>query len=71
MAAIGRLRFLLERSDGDTGEAFSAVEGVLAGRAARPRVDALNVAINEFDFDAALKALDAIAEDVCEKQASD
>jgi len=68
-AAIGRLRFLLERSDGDTNEAFAAVERMLAGTVARSRLDALNAAINEFDFETALNSLDAIAEDVFEKQA--
>jgi two-component system, sensor histidine kinase and response regulator len=70
-AAIGRLRFLLERSDGDTNEALAAVERMLAGTVARSRLDALNAAINEFDFEAALNRLDAIAEDVYEKQARD
>jgi len=67
-AAIGRLRFLLERSDGDTSEAFAAVERFLAGAVARSRLDALNTAINEFDFETALNGLDAIAEGVYEKQ---
>jgi PAS domain S-box-containing protein len=62
--AIGRLRFLLERSDGDASEAFAAVERSLAGTVARSRLDALNTAINEFDFETALNSLDAIAEGV-------
>jgi len=61
---IGRLRFLLERSDGDTSEAFTAVERLLAGTVARSHLDALNTAISEFDFEIALKSLDAVAEDL-------
>jgi len=40
-AAIGRLRFLLERSDGDTNEAFVAVERMLVGAVAKSRLDVL------------------------------
>ena len=49
----------------------SAVERMLAGTVARSRLDALNTAIDEFDFETALSSLDAIAEDVFEKQARD
>ncbi len=70
-AAIAQLRLLLEQSDGDTSQAFGDVERMLAGRVARPRLEALSGAINEFDFDAALKSLDAIADDLYEKQAGD
>jgi two-component system, sensor histidine kinase and response regulator len=61
-AAIGHLRLLLERSEGDTGEAFAAVQKMLAGTVAKSRLDALNATISEFDFDAALVKLDEIAE---------
>jgi two-component system, sensor histidine kinase and response regulator len=69
--AIGRLRLLLERSDGDSSEAFAAVKRILDGAVAKPRLDALNTAINDFDFEAALKGLDAVVEDVYEKQTRD
>jgi two-component system, sensor histidine kinase and response regulator len=69
--AIGRLRVLLESSNGDVAEAFLSVERILAGTAATSRLDALNTAISEFDFETALKTLDAIAEDLYEKQARD
>src|SRR5271170_5948959 len=69
--AIGRLRVLLESSNGDVAEAFLSVERILAGTTANSRRDALNTAINEFDFETALKTLDAIAEDLYEKQARD
>jgi two-component system sensor histidine kinase/response regulator len=67
-AAIGRLRVLLESSDGDAVDAFPALERMLAGTIARSRLDALSTAISEFDFETALKSLDGIAEDVYEKQ---
>ena len=67
--AIGRLRFLLESSDADATEAFLAVETTLAGTIAKSRLDALSTTIGEFDFETALKSLNAIAEDVYEKQA--
>jgi hypothetical protein len=52
-------------------EAFLAVERLLAGTIAKSHLDALNTTISEFDFEAALKSLDAIAEDLCEKKARD
>ncbi len=67
--AIGRLRFLLESSDADAGEAFLGVERMLAGTIAKSRLDALSTTIGEFDFESALKSLDGIAGDVYEKQA--
>ncbi len=70
-AAIGRLRVLLESSDGDAVEAFLAVERMLAGTIAKSRLDSLSTTIGEFDFETALKSLDAIAEDVYEKHARD
>jgi PAS domain S-box-containing protein len=69
--AIRRLRNLLESSDGDATEAFLAVEQTLAGTVARSRLDALSTAISEFDFETALKSLEAITEDVYEKQPPD
>jgi PAS domain S-box-containing protein len=68
---IGRLRSLLKASDGDTNEAFEAVERMLVGTVAGSRLDALNAAINEFDFETALNNLDVIAEEVYEKQSRD
>jgi len=65
---LGRLRVLLESSDGDAAEAFLAVERMLAGMIARSHLDALTTTIGEFDFETARKSLDGIAEDVCDKQ---
>ena len=61
-AAIGRLRVLLESSDGEAAEAFLAVERILAGSVAKSQLDALSGAINDFDFEVALTKLDEIAE---------
>jgi PAS domain S-box-containing protein len=70
-AAIEHLRELLKSCDADAADAFPAVERVLTGTIAGLRIDALSAAISEFDFEAALKALEAIADDVFEKQAND
>jgi len=58
--AIAHLRALLESSDGDAAEAFFALEGALGGTCDKPRLSALNAAINEFDFEGARKKLDEI-----------
>jgi CheY-like chemotaxis protein len=60
-AAIGRLRKLLASSDGGAADVFDEVSGALAGAVARPRLEALGEAIQEFDFEGALSKLDAIA----------
>jgi len=56
-SAAGRLRELLEASDGDAAEAFSAFSDATADVVDKPRLDALGVAINEFDFKSALSKL--------------
>ena len=61
-AAIERLRILLESSDGNAAEAFLPLERMLAGTVDTSRLDALNTTIAEFDFEAALKELEKIAE---------
>jgi HPt (histidine-containing phosphotransfer) domain-containing protein len=61
-AAIGRLRVLLESSDGEAAEAFQAVERILAGSVAKSQLDPLSGAIDDFDFEVALTKLDEIAE---------
>jgi hypothetical protein len=60
-AAIGRLRKLLASSDGGAADVFDEVSAALAGAVARPRLEALGEAIQEFDFEGALSKLDAIA----------
>ena len=60
-AAMGRLRKLLASSDGGAADVFDEVSAALAGAVARPRLEALGEAIQEFDFEGALSKLDAIA----------
>jgi signal transduction histidine kinase/CheY-like chemotaxis protein len=60
---VTKLRALLEASDGEAGEAFLPLASALAGRVARPKLDALGRAINEFDFEGALENLSEIAKD--------
>jgi HPt (histidine-containing phosphotransfer) domain-containing protein len=67
-ASIARLKTLLEACDGEAAEAYLEVERALAGTVARPHLDALNVAINEFDFEAAIAELDKVAETACAQQ---
>jgi len=61
-AAISRLRALLESSDGDAAEAFLAVKNILEGTVEMSRLDVINTAISDFDFEEALSKLDEIAE---------
>ena len=68
-ATIGRLRVLLESSDGEAAEAFLAVERILAGSVAKYHLAALGTAIGEFDFETALTELDKIAEGAYAQQA--
>ena len=60
-AAIAHVRALLESGDCEAAEAFLTLESALAGTLDQPRLDALSVAIREFDFDGALLKLDEIA----------
>ncbi len=62
LAAIIHLRALLEASDGDATEAFVAVGKTLAGTVEEERLNALGVAISNFDFATALSKLDEVAE---------
>jgi two-component system, sensor histidine kinase and response regulator len=60
--AIARLRALLESSDADATEAFSALERVLAGARDKLLLQALGAAISEFNFAGALLELDQLVE---------
>jgi signal transduction histidine kinase/CheY-like chemotaxis protein len=60
--AIARLRALLEASDGDTEEAFRALQDAVAGAVEKSQLDALNASISDFDFETALVKLDEINE---------
>jgi CheY-like chemotaxis protein len=62
-SAVERLRVLLEASDGDAAEAFPRLAEALGDRGKKPRLDALNAAITDFDFEGALLKLDEIAKE--------
>jgi len=59
-SAAGRLRALLDASDGDAAEAFSAFTDATAEVVDKLRLDALGAAINRFDFELALQKLSEI-----------
>jgi HPt (histidine-containing phosphotransfer) domain-containing protein len=63
--AIDRLRTLLAASDGDAQDAFEGLQAAVAEIVDKQHFDALHEAINNFEFDAALAALDEIAR-ICE-----
>ncbi len=69
-AAIDRLKSLLDASDGDSEEAFRRLREVVAGVVDKAHLDALSASISDFDFEAALLKLDAIAEQCCTPKAS-
>jgi two-component system, sensor histidine kinase and response regulator len=60
LSAARSLRELLEASNGDAAEAFSAFTDATADVVDKPRLDALGGAINEFDFESALSKLGEI-----------
>jgi signal transduction histidine kinase/DNA-binding response OmpR family regulator/HPt (histidine-containing phosphotransfer) domain-containing protein len=60
---VAKLKALLVTSDGEAGEAFLPLVSALAGRVAKPKLDALGRAIRDFDFDGALTRLNEIAKD--------
>ena len=66
-AAIARLHFLLDTSDGDSEEAFCNLRDAVSGIVDKPDLDALSASISDFDFEAALARLDGIAEQCCMK----
>jgi hypothetical protein len=63
--AIGRLRTLLAASDGDAQDAFQGLQTAVAEVVDKQHFDTLHEAINNFEFDTALAALDEIAR-ICE-----
>ena len=69
MLAIGRLKALLEASDGDAQEAFQSLQRAVAGLVEKSYVDALGDSINDFDFERALAKLTEIAR-ICESESN-
>jgi CheY-like chemotaxis protein len=66
-AAIARLKSLLDASDGDSDEAFRSLQDVVAGVVDKAHLDSLSASISDFDFEGALRKLDAITEQCCAK----
>ena len=56
-SAAGRLRELLDASDSDATQAFSALSDAVSHTVDKIRLDALGAAINNFDFESALVKL--------------
>ncbi|HEX4771695.1 MAG TPA: response regulator [Bryobacteraceae bacterium] len=63
-AAFARLKTLLEANDGDAGEAFAALQKAIGGHVDHSLVEALGVAVGDFEFDAASSKLEQIAREL-------
>ena len=63
-AALARLKVLLEANDGDAGEAFLALQKAIGGRVEHSLVEALGVAVGEFEFETASTKLEQIAREL-------
>ncbi|MBI4889604.1 MAG: response regulator [Acidobacteria bacterium] len=64
VAAIVRLRGLIDANDGDAAEAVDAVAQAVGDAVAAARLKALRTAIEEFDFSAALERLNEISSEL-------
>jgi len=60
--AVCRLREMLEASDGECEEAFSAFSEAVAGVVDKPKLESLGASISEFDFESSLSKLNEIAQ---------
>ena len=63
-AALARLKVLLEANDGDAGEAFLALQKAIGGRVEHSLIEALGVAVSEFEFETASMKLEQIAREL-------
>jgi PAS domain S-box-containing protein len=63
LAAVARLRAMLQASDADAADAYRTLAEILRGTVDTTRLDALGAAVNGFDYDAALAELDGIAKE--------
>jgi CheY-like chemotaxis protein len=63
-AAFARLKVLLEANDGDAGEAFLALQKAIGGRVEHSLIEALGVAVGEFEFETASMKLEQIAREL-------
>ena len=62
--AVARLRTLLEANDGDAGEAFLGLKKALEGHGEHSLLEALGLAVNDFEFDTATAKLEQIAREL-------
>ena len=60
-AAVSALRSLLENSDAGATEALAIVMKETSAKASKAEIEALNAAVNEFEFEKALGKLNEIA----------
>ncbi len=63
-AAVARLKALLEANDGDAGEAFLGLKKAVGGHVEGSLLEALGVAVNDFEFDTATAKLEQIAREL-------
>jgi len=63
-AAFARLKVLLEANDGDAGEAFLALKNAIGARVEHSLIEALGVAVGEFEFETANAKLEQIAREL-------
>ncbi len=63
-AAVAKLRSLLEANDGDAGEAFLGLKQAVGRRVEHSLLEALGVAVNDFEFDTATTKLEQIAREL-------
>jgi CheY-like chemotaxis protein len=61
-AAVNKLKALIEANDGGAAEAYVELEHTLTGVVEKSKLDVLREAIDDFDFDKALTALDDISQ---------
>jgi CheY-like chemotaxis protein len=61
MAAMARLKELLEVNDADSSEAYATLANLLKGTVDTSRLEALGAAVKSYDFQAALVRLDQIS----------
>jgi HPt (histidine-containing phosphotransfer) domain-containing protein len=63
-AAVARLKTLLEANDGDAGEAFLGLKRAVGGHVEHSLLEALGVAVNDFEFDTAATKLEQLAKEL-------
>jgi PAS domain S-box-containing protein len=63
-AAVVKLKALLEANDGDAGEAFLGLQKAVGGHVQPALLEALGVAVSDFEFDTAIAKLEQIASEL-------